>query len=91
MGYVKALDVLPREIVEQIQSYVSGEVIYIPKKAEEKAAWGERTSTRAELRERNARIYQEYLSGSSVVQLAKQYFLVEKSIQRIIRQEKQKA
>lgn len=36
MGYVKAMDVLPREIVEQIQKYVSGEVIYIPKKAGKK-------------------------------------------------------
>ena len=89
MGYVSAGDVLPPEIVEQIQQYISGEVIYIPKK-EAKAAWGERTSTRALLSERNAKIYAEVLEGMSVQRLAENYFLVDKSIQRIIRQEKNK-
>lgn len=49
---------------------------------------GKGTSTKAELAERNARIYAEFLNGASVSALAKDYFLVEKSIQRIIRQEK---
>lgn len=88
MGYVKAGDVLPPEMIEQIQQYVEGKVLYIPKRAEEKAAWGKGTSTKAELAERNARIYAEFLDGASVSALAKDYFLVEKSIQRIIRQEK---
>ncbi len=32
----------------------------------------------------------EYISGLSIKQLSQKYFLVEKSIQRIIRQEKTK-
>lgn len=88
MGYVKAGDVLPPEIIEQIQQYVDGKILYIPKKTEKKSAWGNGTSTKAELAERNARIYAEFLNGASVSALAKDYFLVEKSIQRIIRQEK---
>lgn len=32
MGYVKADEVLPLEIIEIIQEYVEGQNIYIPKK-----------------------------------------------------------
>lgn len=33
MSYPNAIDILPRELIEQIQEYVEGKVIYIPKKA----------------------------------------------------------
>lgn len=90
MGYIKAADVLPLEIIEQVQQYISGEILYIPKKKNDKCSWGEKTSTKRELAKRNARIYFEYCSGTSITQLANKYYLVEKSIQRIIRQEKNK-
>ena len=32
MKYVKAIDVLPQEIIEIIQNYVDGEYLYIPRK-----------------------------------------------------------
>ena len=44
MRYIKAEDILPDEIVELIQQYVDGETIYIPRKAENRLAWGCRTS-----------------------------------------------
>ena len=53
-------------------------------------AWGERTNTKTELAKRNAGIYTEYLSGRPIKELAEKYFLAEKSIQRIIRQERQR-
>ena len=92
MGYIKAADVLPLEVIEQVQQYISGEILYIPKKENEKCSWGEKTSTKKELAKRNAKIYFEYSSSSgiSITQLANKYYLVEKSIQRIIRQEKNK-
>ena len=90
MGYIKAADILPLEVIEQVQQYISGERLYIPKKENEKCSWGEKTSTKKELAKRNAKIYFEYSSGISITQLANKYYLVEKSIQRIIRQEKNK-
>lgn len=33
MGYIKAKDVLPLEVIEQVQQYISGEVLYIPRKS----------------------------------------------------------
>ena len=81
---------LPIYLIEQLQQYVDGAAVYIPKKEEGKKAWGERTNTKTELAKRNAGIYTEYLSGRPIKELAEKYFLAEKSIQRIIRQERQR-
>jgi len=88
MGYRKAEEILPMEIIELIQQYVDGANIYIPRKQENRQEWGTNTSYKCELQSRNASIYRDYLSGISEGDLAKTYYLSEKSIQRIIRQEK---
>jgi len=85
MGYRNAEEVLPVELVEQIQEYVEGQSLYIPKKGEGKEAWGTKTGTKEILGKRNAEIYTEYLAGVKVADLAEKYYLTEKSIQRIIR------
>ena len=36
MNYISAKDVLPMEIIRQIQSYVDGQIIYIPKSESKK-------------------------------------------------------
>lgn len=88
MSYKKATHILPQELLEQVQQYVDGEFIYIPRVAEKKKDWGSTTSTRRELKVRNAQIYAEYLEGEKIEMLAERYFLSMKSIQRIIRQMK---
>lgn len=88
MGYKRAEDILPSEIIAQIQDYVDGEYLYIPRKEENRKAWGEGTNTRRELKERDCRILQDFLDGASRQELAARYFLSEKSIGRIINQEK---
>lgn len=86
MGYKKATHVLPRQLLEKIQEYVDGEFLYIPRVSENKKRWGTTTSIRDELRERNTRIYMDYLDGEPMESLAEKYFLSLKSIQRIIGQ-----
>ena len=88
MSYQKAIDVLPVEMIEEIQKYINGGMIYIPKKSDEKRAWGEGTEIREQLKGRNEDIYRDFLAGSSYQELAQRYFLTVKSIQRIIRQVK---
>ena len=44
MSYVRAEDVLPKELIETIQQYVNGKCVYIPCK--EKKVWGSQTKTR---------------------------------------------
>lgn len=86
MGYRKATDILPIEIVELIQNYVSGENLYIPKKENQRSTWGSRTKIRQELHNRNHFIFEDYQKGSSIKELSEKYFLSDKSIQRIIRE-----
>ena len=88
MGYRKAEEILPKNIIELIQQYVDGESIYIPRKAEYRQAWGSSTSIRKELDRRNQEIMQEHNDGISVQNLAQKYYLSEKSIQRILREQK---
>ena len=45
MGYIKAEEILPVEIIELIQQYVDGTNIYIPRKQENRQEWGQRPRT----------------------------------------------
>ena len=85
MGYRKAEEILPIEIIELIQQYVDGESIYIPRKPSHRQAWGTGTQIKQELLRRDKQIYDEHLAGSSTAELACKYYLSEKSIQRILR------
>ncbi len=85
MSYVKAEEVLPQEILASVQQYVDGQMLYIPRKTEEKRTWGAATDTKRKLELRNESMYTKYQAGISVKELADEYFLTEKSVQRIIR------
>ena len=91
MGYIKAEEILPVEVLELVQQYVDGKSIYIPRKAENRREWGESTLTRKELEIRNQKIYQDYLLGMKNQELAEKYFLSEKSIQRITKKMQQES
>ncbi|MDO5519371.1 MAG: CD3324 family protein [bacterium] len=88
MGYRKAEDILPIEIIKLIQQYVDGEMLYIPRKEGNRKEWGQQTQARQQLDKRNKSIYQDYQTGMCVMSLAEKYFLSEKSIQRILREMK---
>ncbi len=88
MSYKKATHVLPEELLAKVQEYVDGEFLYIPRSSDNKKDWGETTGTRIELKERNKKIYADYLAGAQTEYLAEKYFLSVKSVQRIIGQMK---
>lgn len=91
MSYIKAEYVLPQELLELIQNYVDGEYLYIPRKIEKRKNWGETTDTKKVTQIRNQEIYKKYIEGMKTAKLADEYFLSEKSIQRIVLQEKRKS
>ena len=88
MSYANAKDIFPDEILELIQKYVDGKYIYIPRKEENKIAWGELSQSKKELSDRNTNIYEDYLSGESIQSISDKYYLSYKTIQRIILQKK---
>jgi Mor family transcriptional regulator len=84
VGYVNALKVLPKELVDQIQRYVDGQIIYIPKPKNKWCKWGENTDTKEYIEQRNTKLYIDYKDGATILELSKRYFLDPKSVQRII-------
>ena len=84
MSYIKAEEILPEELIRQIQKYVDGVYIYIPRKPGTRHAWGQETDYKAELKARNDRIRSDYAAGTSVASLSRRYHLSEKSIRRIL-------
>ena len=90
MSYIKAAQILPEDLLRQVQDYVDGAYIYIPRVAQNRGSWGSNTTLRDELARRDAVIYREYQSGCPTRALAKKYFLSKKSIQRILRSQRQK-
>ena len=84
MGYVKADDVLPQNLIEEIQKYVSGQLIYIPQNNAKSLSWGEKNGTKEKMAERNHTIVSRYYSGETIAELSKVYYLSEKRIQGIL-------
>lgn len=84
MKYKNAGEILPLELLEQIQTYVHGEYLYIPIYGR-KRAWGEKSGSKKELKERNFLIKEKYKNGCSILELAQEYFLSESSIRKIIK------
>lgn len=86
MGYIRAEDVLPAELLARVQEYVDGKALYIPRKDAARSDWGSQSGAQARLALRNRRILAEHQAGCGVNALAERYFLSAKSIQRILRQ-----
>lgn len=88
MSYIRAEKILPDDIIELIQQYVDGQSIYIPKKNQKREIWGAATGIRQELAVRDNTIFQKYCDGIGTGELAEEFYLSVKSIQRIIRKMK---
>ena len=84
MCYKNGKDVLPARLLKELQKYIQGEIIYIPKEGNIRKAWGENNGTRELIRERNMEIYKFYKSGSTIILLSESYNLSEDSIRKII-------
>lgn len=82
MKYRNANDILPSELLENIQQYIQGEYIYIPIK--DKIEKTTLTEYELELQKRDERIYLRHLEGIAGKRLAEMYNLSDSSIRRII-------
>ena len=88
MRYQKAEDVLPAELLAEVQKYADGIYLYIPRRADHRQSWGSSTRYREELSQRNESI--RYLSreGVTPAELARRFHLSEKSIRRVLQETK---
>ena len=84
MSYRNAKEILPAELLEEIQRYVKGEIIYIPKQDEEKIKWGTKNGSRKKYDKRNNDIKALKSGGMSVDEIAGVYYLSSDSIRKIL-------
>lgn len=88
MKYKNAADILPEALLKEVQTYIEGETLYVPK-ATPKMKWGSRNGSKNYYSERNKEIKQHFLAGASMEELAKKYGLAYNTIHKIIYGEKE--
>ena len=69
MKYINGKDVLPKQLLEQLQHYVQGKLLYVPRKENSRAGWGTLNGTRAMIRNRNREICRRYDEGATIQEL----------------------
>ena len=88
MNYKNGKEILPYSLLAQLQEYIQGEIIYIPKKEKARAPWGTINGTREIMIQRNEAIFYQYKDGVGIETLIRKYCLSEDSIKKIITKER---
>lgn len=84
MKYVRVDSILPKSLIKEIQKYIQGEYIYIPSQPGTRKRWGDKSKSREYIDNRNSKILSKYISGYTISNLAKEFFLSESSIKKIV-------
>ena len=84
MRYIKAHDVFPEALLTEMQKYIQGELVYIPKPLVSYKKWGANTGARHQIAQRNENIVQKYKAGATIRQLAESFGLAEDTIKKIV-------
>lgn len=82
MMYINAADVLPKDLLQEVQKYVKSGLVYIP--GEDKTAWGLKSGSKDYFQERNQEIREKYRTGASFDELAEHYALAYSTIKKIV-------
>jgi Mor family transcriptional regulator len=84
LKYINANKVLPEKLIVEIQKYVQGETLYIPKQETKRLKWGTSSGGRQMLDKRNETIRNSFVRGNSIEQLAEDFYLSAETIKKII-------
>lgn len=83
MKYINAAEIFPEKLLKEIQMYIDGGVLYIPKTSAKKR-WGSVSGSRQFYQKRNKEIQFLYENGYSLETLSKQYGLAHSTLKKII-------
>ncbi|MTI67401.1 MAG: hypothetical protein FH753_12520 [Firmicutes bacterium] len=84
MKYENADNVFPERLLIEIQKYIQGQIVYIPKSKGMRKDWGKSSGTRKYLKNRNKEICEKFKIGKTIEQLAEEYYLSVHSIKKIV-------
>lgn len=85
MKYKNAAEILPVSLLKELQTYINGDILYVPK-MDSKKEWGSLSGSRSYYQQRNREIREKWHSGVSIDMLADQYGLTGSTIKKIIYQ-----
>ena len=83
MKYINATEVLPQALLQEIQKYICGEMVYIPSVSTQRS-WGEKSGSKSYFDTRNKQIKQNYQAGSSIQQISEEFGLAYETVRKII-------
>lgn len=83
MKYINAADVLPEKLLKEIQTYVKGDLLYVPNDNSKKR-WGEKSGSRTYYLKRNSEIKEKYKDGKSISQISDLYGLSFDTVRKIL-------
>lgn len=83
MKYINAAEILPEKLLKEIQMYIDGGMLYIPKTSAKKE-WGSVSGSRKFYQKRNKEIQFLYKKGYSLEALSRQYGLAYSTLKKII-------
>ncbi|MDE5951566.1 MAG: hypothetical protein K2H12_08310, partial [Acetatifactor sp.] len=83
-NYMNAEQVLPPQLLEQVQRYAAGKLLYVPQTQETARLWGEGTGQRSYYRKRNQMIRNKHAYGTGIPQLAREYCLSQETVKKIV-------
>ena len=83
MKYKNAAEILPASLLKELQTYINGDILYVPK-ADSKMEWGSLSGSRLYYQQRNREIRERWHTGVSIDMLANQYGLTSSTIKKII-------
>jgi Mor family transcriptional regulator len=83
MKYRNASEILPDELLKEVQKYASGETLYIPNSTQRKK-WGHDSGARLFYKQRNEEIKNKYFHKKSIDELAEEYCLSVETIRKIV-------
>ena len=84
MSYVNAVECLPPELISELQKYVQGGLLYVPRPEAQAAPWGCRSGARSRLEARNHEIRSKKTAGLTIERLADEYSLSPDAIRKIL-------
>lgn len=90
MEYLNAADVLPKELLNELSAYVSGQLLYVPS-VNCKKSWGSKSGSKQYYEQRNRMIIDLYLKGVKIDELCERFHLSYDTIRKIIKRQTYRA
>jgi Mor family transcriptional regulator len=85
MSYINADSLLPPELLKEVQNYIQGSLVYIPREnGEKRLRWGSKSGARKSFDQRNSEIRAAKAQGRRIDDLAEEYGLSPGGIRKIL-------